>query len=201
MMLAVSVFTEECVIMRWNHLILKCTIFRDCVAIFVHSLRDLNAASHVLHQCYALRADARLTDLARLSSKFHSSEGIKSFRTRVDAVAVVLPDVDLGINCTKPLKKVVTYGGYNKEDFPAVATKFWWQVATVTKKSWMDAGPDTGTIPDMVDCISGAIRNQVMRLGLRQSMPCLFKDLLMLDYSKSRADQPNITAGRLTLSG
>ena len=147
---------------------------------------DLAAASHVLRECYALRADTRLKDLASFSSSFHSNEGVKRFKTRVEAAAVVLPDIDSGIICTKPSKNVTAYGGYNKEDLPAVATKFWWQVAAETNQSWMDAGLDASAIPDMADCISGFIRNQVTRLGLKQSMPRLFKDLVTLDYGDSR---------------
>ena len=100
---------------------------------------DLPAANHVLLECYALRADARLTDLAKMGKKFHSGEGVKTFKTRVDVAAVALPEVESGILFTKPSNNVVVYGSFKKEDLSAVTTKFWWQVAAATTKHWIRA--------------------------------------------------------------
>ena len=147
---------------------------------------DLAAANYVLLECYALRADTRLTDLAKIGRRFHAGEGVKTFKTRVDAAAVALPDIEPGILFTKPSNNVVVYGGFKKEDLPAVSTKFWWMVSAATTKLWTSAGLDAGAIPDMADCISGVIRDQVSRLNLGSNMPRLFNDLLNLDYGESR---------------
>ena len=42
---------------------------------------DLAAASHALLKCYALRADGRLTALAKLGYKIQSKEHVKTFST------------------------------------------------------------------------------------------------------------------------
>ena len=147
---------------------------------------DLAAANHILLECYALRADTRLTDLADLGKKFLAGEDVQTAKTRVDAAAVTLPDIEPGILFTKPSNNVVVYGGFVKEDLPAVTTKFWWEVAAATTKLWTSAGLDAGAIPDMADCITGAIRDQVSRLNLDSNMPRLFNDLLNLDYGETR---------------
>ena len=137
-----------------------------------------------------------MTDLAKMGKKFHSGEGVKTFKTRVDAAAVALHDVESGILFTKPSNNVVVYGGFKKEDLPAVTTKFWWQVAAATTKHWISAVLDASAIPDMADCISGAIRDQVTRLDLGSNMPRLFNDLLSLDESHPLPEKIQRSLGR-----
>ena len=84
--------------------------------------------------------------LAKLGNKFQSEDHIKTFKTKVYAAAVVLPNVESGIISTRPSKNVVAYSSFNKDGLPAIITK-----------SWIDVGLDAGAIPEMADYISNAI--------------------------------------------